>query len=204
MVLILAAVFYCIPDKIAMIFSSDPEVIELYTHVALPLTTMLIAMNLSVLLERVPLSCGRTQVVLWTGVVGSWVAQVPAVLLCTKYYKNDLYGLFTGVTIGYCALDVLLLGVVYTTDWAYFAQDASRRSEAVIVSEEEDNGDQDKLEDMKAAPKTTTTTPTTTISNDTTSTATVSTTVAKTVAKYTNSYNCSDETSNTEEEASLW
>jgi MATE family multidrug resistance protein len=135
-VLMLAAVFYAIPDKVAMIFSSDQEVIDLYEEVALPLTTMLIAMNLSVVLERVPLSCGRTQVVLWTGVVGSWVAQVPAVLLCTKFYRDDLYGLFMGVTCGYCALDILLLGVVYTTDWEFSAQEAKRRSEEAMVNTE--------------------------------------------------------------------
>ena len=133
-VLMLAAVFFTIPGKVAMVFSSDEEVIGLYQDVALPLTTMLIAMNLSVLLERVPLSCGRTQVVLWTGVVGSWAAQVPAVILCTKFYRNDLYGLFTGVTVGYCALDILLLGVVYTTDWEYYAQEAKRRSEVEAIS----------------------------------------------------------------------
>ena len=128
-------IFHQIPDKVALIFSTDKEVIDLYEEVALPLSTMLIAMNLSVLLERVPLSCGRTKVVLWTGMVGSWAAQVPAVLLCTQFYRNDLYGLFTGVTIGYCALDVLLLWVVYTTDWAFFAREASRRSEVIEVTD---------------------------------------------------------------------
>lgn len=63
MVLVLGAIFYSIPEKVALIFSGDQAVIELYRNVALPLTTMLIAMNLSVLLERVPLSCGRSKMV---------------------------------------------------------------------------------------------------------------------------------------------
>jgi MATE family multidrug resistance protein len=134
-IVVLASVFYAIPGKVALIFSTDPEVVDLYEEVALPLTTMMISMNLSVLLERVPLSCGRTQVVLWTGVIGSWAAQVPAVLLCTAYYRNDLYGLYTGVTLGYCALDVLLVSVVYTTDWAFYAKEAKRRSEEVVKSD---------------------------------------------------------------------
>lgn len=138
-ILVLASIFFAIPGKIAMIFSSDPEVVELYEEVALPLTTMLIAMNLSVLLERVPLSCGRTQVVLWTGVIGSWAAQVPAVILCTSFYRDDLYGLFTGVTLGYCALDVLLLGVVITTKWKFVAEEAQRRSETSAVKSDADD-----------------------------------------------------------------
>jgi multidrug resistance protein, MATE family len=63
LVLVLGAVFFCVPGKVALIFSGDEAVIELYRDVALPLTTMLIAMNLSVLLERVPLSCGRSKMV---------------------------------------------------------------------------------------------------------------------------------------------
>lgn len=136
LVVLLAAVFYCIPEKIALIFSSDEDVIELYKDVALPLTATLIAMNLSVLLERVPLSCGRTQIVLWTGVIGSWAAQVPAVLLCTIFYRNNLFGLFTGVSIGYSALDALLLWVVYTTDWELYAKKALIRSEVSGMSKD--------------------------------------------------------------------
>lgn len=67
--------------------------------------------------------------VLWTSLLGSWAAQVPAVLICTRFYRNDLYGLFTGVTIGYAAVDVMLLWVVVTTDWPLYAREASRRNE---------------------------------------------------------------------------
>ena len=149
-VITLASVFFLIPDKVAMIFSSDDEVIGLYEEVALPLSTMLVAMNLSVLLERIPLSCGRTQIVLWTGVVGSWGAQVPAVILCTKFYRDDLYGLFVGVTIGYCVLNMLLLGVVLTTDWEFYSKEANRRSEAVDNSGMNGDADMECNEDEKS------------------------------------------------------
>lgn len=129
--IILGAICYAIPDKIAMIFSSDHEVLELYSEVALPLAFTLVAMNLSVFLERIPLSCGRSKVVLWTGVVGSWAAQVPAVLLFTQFYRNDLYGLFTGVAVGYSFLDLLLMWVVFTTDWEFYAMEALQRSEVI-------------------------------------------------------------------------
>jgi MATE family multidrug resistance protein len=150
LVLMFGAIFYSIPDKVAMIFSSDPEVIAMYEHVALPLTGTLIAMNFSVLLERIPLSCARMQAVLWTGVVGSWAAQVPAVLICTTYYRNDLYGLFTGVAVGYAVLDCLLIGVVFTTDWAFYADEACKRNEAISVvsAVEEDSTDANSFNDQ--------------------------------------------------------
>lgn len=137
LVLLLASVFYSVPGKVALIFSSDEKVVDLYQAVALPLTTMLIAMNMSVLLERVPMSCGRTRVVMWTSLIGSWLCQVPAVLLCTQFYRNDLFGLFVGVTIGYCAVDIMLLRVIFTTNWHFYAMEASRRSEAAVQTPED-------------------------------------------------------------------
>ena len=129
----LAVVVLAIPDKLAMIFSSDPEVIALYKEVALPLSFTVVAMNLSVLLERVPMICGRTQLVLFTGLIGSWGAQVPAVLLFTQLWRNDLYGLFTGVAIGYAVLDCIMIYVAATTDWERYAVEAQLRSEASPV-----------------------------------------------------------------------
>jgi hypothetical protein len=80
--------------------------------------------------------------------LGSWAAQVPAVLLCTHFYRNDLYGLFTGVTIGYAAVDVMLMWVVVKTDWALYASEAARRSEAkplpTETAEHSSTGDSDR------------------------------------------------------------
>jgi len=63
-------------------------------------------------------------------VVGSWGAQVPGVLLCTQFWRDDIYGLFCGVAIGYATLDVILLYFVVTTDFQTYADQAKLRSEA--------------------------------------------------------------------------
>lgn len=49
--------------------------------------------------------------VFWYGLVASWGGQVPAVFLCTSYWRNDLIGLYTGMVVGYGVL-VLLYGYI--------------------------------------------------------------------------------------------
>ena len=71
---------------------------------------------------------GVQQLVLLAGMIGSWAAQVPMVLLCTQLWRNDLYGLFTGVCLGYGILDCILAYVVFTTDWQQYADEAKLRS----------------------------------------------------------------------------
>ena len=46
------------------------------------------------------------------GFVASWGGQVPAVLLLTKWWRNDLFGLYTGMAIGYAMLAVLYSVIV--------------------------------------------------------------------------------------------
>ena len=46
------------------------------------------------------------------GFVASWGGQVPAVLLLTKYWRNDLVGLYTGMAIGYFILTILYSVIV--------------------------------------------------------------------------------------------
>jgi hypothetical protein len=41
------------------------------------------------------------------GFAASWLGQVPAVLLLTKYWRDDLVGLYTGMAIGYFSLTIL-------------------------------------------------------------------------------------------------
>ena len=49
----------------------------------------------------------RTKEVFWMGFIASWAGQVPAVLFMTKYWRNDLVGLYTGMAIGYIILAIL-------------------------------------------------------------------------------------------------
>lgn len=50
---------------------------------------------------------GRTKEVFWYGLVASWGAQVPAVYLLTKLWRNDVVGLYTGMLSGYLVCVIL-------------------------------------------------------------------------------------------------
>lgn len=51
-------------------------------------------------------------------------AQVPAVFLCTTYWRNDLIGLYTGMCIGYGVL-VVLYSVIASTRYVQSANGLS-------------------------------------------------------------------------------
>ncbi|GKY92659.1 hypothetical protein MPSEU_000235900 [Mayamaea pseudoterrestris] len=114
------------------IFSSDEDFLELFESARLPFTLTLVLMNLSVAIERIPYSMGRTKEVFWMGFVASWGFQVPAVFLCTSYWRDDLAGLYWGMTIGYFALAVLYGAIVFTSDWKKYAELSRQRSEMSI------------------------------------------------------------------------
>ena len=94
-----------------MIFTDDEEFLDLFERSSLPFTITLFCMNLAVALERIPYSMGRTKAVFVMGLVGSWAGQVPAVILATKYWRDDLFGLYSGMAIGYGLL-VILYGAI--------------------------------------------------------------------------------------------
>jgi len=90
-----------------LIFTNDEEFLELFAECAFPFSISLFFMNMSVVIERIPYTMGRTKEVFWMGFIASWAGQVPAVLFLTKYWRNDLIGLYTGMAIGYIILAIL-------------------------------------------------------------------------------------------------
>ena len=139
LLIVFASILLLLTAQIASIFTSDPEVIEKYKECALPLAITMLTMNGSVLLERIPLVCGRTSLVFWIGVVGSWGCQVPMVLLFTRLWRNDLYGLYSGVASGYALVDFILLYYIYHTDLHYYSQQAKMRSEEATKEDEDED-----------------------------------------------------------------
>jgi len=138
----LAAVVYVMPRKLGSIFSEDPIVLDMFEEIRVPLAWMMVVMNFSVNLEKIPLAMGRAKVVLVAGLIGSWVGQVPAVILCTRYWRNDLVGLYTGVAIGYTLLLVIYGGIVITSDWQKHADEARMRSEMKPADMAEDDDEE--------------------------------------------------------------
>jgi multidrug resistance protein, MATE family len=112
-----------------LIFTDDPAFLELFEKAKWPFTATLVLMNLSVAIERIPYSMGRTKVVFWAGFLASWGAQVPGVILLTRFWRDDLIGLYSGMSLGYLALTLLYGGIVVRSDWQLYADLARTRSE---------------------------------------------------------------------------
>jgi len=111
------------------IFSADEEFLDLLDECKLPFVLTLGLMNFAVAIESIPVSMGRTSAVFWIGVFGSWFGQVPGVYFLTTRWRNDLYGLYSGMAIGYLLLAVLYSILVYTSDWKKYSDIAMVRAE---------------------------------------------------------------------------
>lgn len=125
----LAVLILCIPRTLAQIFSNDPAVLDLFQACRLPFAAFVVLMNLSVNIEKIPMAAGRVNSVFYAGLVGSWLGQVPGVILCTTFWRKDLYGLYTGVAAGYGLLVLLYAGIVLCLDWDKVVEEAQHRSE---------------------------------------------------------------------------
>jgi len=112
------------------IFTEDEEFLTMFDEARLPFVLTLVLMNMSVAIERIPYSMGRTKEVFWFGFVASWGAQVPGVVLLTKYWRDDLIGLYSGMCVGYFVLTSLYGWIVIKSDWRLYAEIARQRSEA--------------------------------------------------------------------------
>jgi MATE family multidrug resistance protein len=124
----LSVVVYIMVRPIGAIFSDDPEVIDQFVQSRLPLATMIFTMNLSVFLERIPVAMGRTKIVFYAGVVGSWVGQVPGVVLALHFWRNDLVGLYWGVSFGYMLLCLLLIFIIQRVNWQDIVSEGQQRA----------------------------------------------------------------------------
>jgi len=121
--LVLSVVGFIVVWKIrwfGLVFTSDERFLSLFEEAKWPFMVTLVLMNLSVAIERIPYSMGRTKEVFWFGFVASWGAQVPGVILLTRYWRNDLTGLYWGMAIGYLTLAVLY-GWITMTRYAPFS-----------------------------------------------------------------------------------
>ena len=114
---------------LGMIFTQDAAFLDMFEASAVPFTATLFFMNLSVAIEQVPMSMGRTSEVFWYGFVASWFGQVPGVFFLTKYWRDDLVGLYTGMAIGYVMLTILYSVLAYRSNWRKYADIAVQRSE---------------------------------------------------------------------------
>lgn len=54
------------------IFTQDKEFLDMFEETRLPFCCTLFLMNMSVAIERIPYSMGRTKEVFWVGLIASW------------------------------------------------------------------------------------------------------------------------------------
>jgi len=116
------------PRAFGHIFSDDPEVLDLFEESRWAMAAFVGLMNLAVVLEKVPISVGESRIAFWLGVVGSWVGQVPGAFLCTRYWRDDMVGLFAGSALGYALLCVLLGAAILRFDFAELVRQAQERA----------------------------------------------------------------------------
>ncbi|EJK55699.1 hypothetical protein THAOC_24540 [Thalassiosira oceanica] len=130
LLVLLSGIVYCNIRSFGAIFTSDESYLDLFEEVRFPFTCVLFFMNLSVGIERIPMSLGRTGDVFWAGFVASWFGQVPAVFFLVEYWRNDLYALYTGIGIGYAFLTILYSWMAYSSDFEHYCELAQIRAEA--------------------------------------------------------------------------
>mmetsp|Transcript_24875 Transcript_24875/g.41677 ORF Transcript_24875/g.41677 Transcript_24875/m.41677 type:complete len:506 (+) Transcript_24875:48-1565(+) len=121
-----AIVGLCV-GHIARIFSNDPVIIDSYVGIRVPLCLMIFVMNLSVFFESIPAAMGRTRAPFYAGLAGSWVGQVPGVAAVLYFWREDLYGLYMGVSFGYLLLCFILIGIIFKIDWEEIVSEAQAR-----------------------------------------------------------------------------
>jgi len=126
---VLAMLVYYNTRMFGRIFTNDESYLDLFEECRLPFAATLFFMNLAVGIEAIPISMGRTDSVFYCGLLASWLGQVPGVLLLTKYWRNDLYALYSGIAGGYCVLVFLYAYIVLNSDWKKYSEIARKRVE---------------------------------------------------------------------------
>jgi Na+-driven multidrug efflux pump len=126
----LSIVIVAISTEMAQLFSDDPLLWKQFHLIRWPLAFTMMTMNLSVVVERIVMNLGFTDLAFYAGLVGSWVEQVPFVVAFAYFLGNDMFWLYMGVACGYTLLSILLGYFLFTVDWNVVIQLAMERSES--------------------------------------------------------------------------
>eukprot|EP00584_Thalassiosira_punctigera_P002158 CAMPEP_0172531628 /NCGR_PEP_ID=MMETSP1067-20121228/4955_1 /TAXON_ID=265564 ORGANISM="Thalassiosira punctigera, Strain Tpunct2005C2" /NCGR_SAMPLE_ID=MMETSP1067 /ASSEMBLY_ACC=CAM_ASM_000444 /LENGTH=519 /DNA_ID=CAMNT_0013316025 /DNA_START=38 /DNA_END=1597 /DNA_ORIENTATION=+ len=130
---LLSTVVYFNIREIGLLFTNDESYLDLFEECRWPFTCVLFFMNLSVSIETIPISMGQTGKVFYAGFVASWFGQVPGVIILTRYWRRDLYALYTGVGAGYAVLVLIYGWLAYTSDYHKYSDMARKRAEVSKV-----------------------------------------------------------------------
>ncbi|KAL7478658.1 hypothetical protein ACHAW6_004409 [Cyclotella cf. meneghiniana] len=126
---VLSILVYFNSRAFGMVFTNDRRYLDLFEECRGPFCCALFFMNLAVAIESIPINMGRTGIVFYASFIASWLGQVPGVYFLTRFWRNDLYALYTGIAIGYFLLVFLYGAIVYSSDWHMYAELAMERAE---------------------------------------------------------------------------
>ncbi|CAD7970230.1 unnamed protein product [Amoebophrya sp. A120] len=121
-----SAIWLLFPRQVARVFATDESFLESFEGVSLSFSCFVFFMNLAVALESVLLTLKKSNTVLKASLMGSWLGQVPAVLLSLWFLGLQLENIYWGVTIGYLILCLLYWQALREVAWdreAELAQD---------------------------------------------------------------------------------
>jgi Na+-driven multidrug efflux pump len=108
LILVILSCFIALNARsLGKIFSDDEEILDMFESIRFPLAIWMLAMNLSVGNEIILSNMGRSKLVLYLGLVGSWIGQVPGVFFAVYYYQRDITSLYYGSAFGYVLLCTL-------------------------------------------------------------------------------------------------
>lgn len=115
-------------EDLARVFSSDPEVIQLYVECKWGMALMIFFMCFSMHFESLLYALQKTDTVFYAAVAGSWLGQVPAVVLLCKFQGRVLTSVYLGVGAGYALLLVLYMIPLLQVDMDKAAEDAHAKN----------------------------------------------------------------------------
>mmetsp|Transcript_16363 Transcript_16363/g.53269 ORF Transcript_16363/g.53269 Transcript_16363/m.53269 type:complete len:212 (-) Transcript_16363:44-679(-) len=133
---LLSLVVYAIPATLGSVFSSDATIIDAFARARTPLAALVFFVNLAVVLERIPVVAGRTKSVLVCATIGSWLGQVPAVILCLTLWQKSIEALFTGVAVGYLFLCLMYAALVASLDFKQIAKEITDDLNHVVTDKQ--------------------------------------------------------------------
>ncbi|CAK9114145.1 unnamed protein product [Durusdinium trenchii] len=116
--------------QLASIFSSDPEVIDLFEECRHEMGLMIFFMCFSMHFESLLIALKKTDTVFKAALIGSWGGQLPGVLLLFYFFGRTLQNVYLGIGLGYALLFVLYMLPLLRTDMKSAAENAFKENEA--------------------------------------------------------------------------
>lgn len=117
-------------DKLASIFSNDPEVIALFVECRLEMAFMIFFMGFAMHFESLLVALKKTDTLFKAALLGSWGGQVPGVLFLFWYSGTTLKNVYLGVGFGYLLLFGLYMYPFVQADLHDAAQKAHEANKA--------------------------------------------------------------------------